>query len=157
MPWAVGQVYRVIKPVDLSSVLPTLDTMQFVAVNQSSTDCRKSPCEVVLPDKFTPEFRGFIDGLGLGGTQGRAILRRLAPRQGMAPHIDEWLPANWRRFQVPLVSHPAITMRWPDESMEIHLAPGWLYEVRVDCAHEVINKADVPRVHLQIDQLNATI
>lgn len=48
-------------------------------------------------------------------------------------------------------------MRWPDDGVEEYLEPGFLYEVRIDRTHEVVNEADVPRVHLQVDQVNATI
>ena len=88
-----------------------------------------------------------------------AFCRKLGPRQGIAPHVDAWMPgeADWRRFQVPLVSDPRIIMRWPDDGVELYLEPGWLYEVRFDRMHEVVNGADIERIHLQIDQVNATI
>ena len=80
-------------------------------------------------------------------------------RQSIPPHIDDWIPKglDWRRFHVPLVTHPSILMRWPEEGIEIHLEPGFLWEVCVTRRHEVINNADVSRIHLQIDQVNATI
>ena len=47
-------------------------------------------------------------------------------------------------------------MRWPAADVEVYLEPGFLWEVRVDCEHEVINDADVERIHIQIDQAGAT-
>lgn len=154
-----NECYRIVKQVDLGPVLSSMDRLQFVHVNQGGTTPERYACDVVLSDKFTPELRAFVDGLGLGGETARAILRRLPPRQSIPPHVDKWMPqeADWRRFQVPITSHPEIIMRWPDDGQALYLAPGWLYEVRFDRAHEVVNGADVFRTHLQIDQVNATI
>lgn len=100
-----------------------------------------------------------MEGLNLGGFTQRLLLRKLGPRQGMAPHVDTWMAAeaDWRRFHVPLVSNPMIRMRWPDDGVDTWLEPGWLYEVRFDRLHEVVNPTDCERVHLQIDQQGATI
>jgi hypothetical protein len=150
-----GLCYRVVKPVELGPVLAVLDRLQFVYVNQGGTDTSRYACSVVLQDKFPQEIRDFISGLQLGGKTARAILRRLEPRQSIPPHTDTWMPAeaNWKRYQVPLVSHPDIRMRWPDDNVEVHLEPGFVYEVRFDRMHEVVNSADIQRVHLQIDQM----
>lgn len=149
-------LYRAIKRVDLEPVLPTLDRLKFVRVHGGVS---KYPCDVVLASSFTKELHSFIAGLGLGGELARAVLRRLGPRQHIPPHIDDWMPkeADWRRFQIPLISHPDIKMRWPDDGVEVHLEPGYLYEVRFDRMHEVVNNADCYRIHLQLDQVNATI
>ena len=153
------EVYRIIKPVDLFPILHDFHAMQFVSVNQGGADTKRYPCDVVLSDKFTPALREFIEQLDLGGETARAILRRLSPFQSIPPHVDDWMPdqTKWRRFQVPIVSDPEIRMRWPDDGIEVYLEPGYLYEVRFDRLHEVNNSADVERVHLQIDQINATI
>jgi hypothetical protein len=155
---APHEVYRAIKSVELRPVLAILDRLPFVHVNQGSTGVNPA-CDVVLADKFPPELRALIAELGLGGETARAILRRLTPRQGIAPHVDAWMPAeaDWRRFQVPITSHPDIVMRWPDDGIAVHLAPGFLYEVRFDRLHEVVHGADCARTHLQIDQVNATL
>ena len=155
-----GPVYRRIGAVDISALLAVLPQLQFVAVNTTSTDPGKSPCLVVPPGSpLPPAIPAFVGGLGLGGATKRILIRKLGPRQGMPPHVDQWMPgeANWRRFQVPLVSHPDILMRWPNDGVEVHLAPGFLYEVRFDRLHEVVNPTDVARVHLQVDQIEATI
>jgi hypothetical protein len=151
------QCYQVCKPVDLQPVLSTWDRLQFIHVNQGSPS--KLPAMVVLRANFTPELNALIDSLGLGGRTARAILRKLAPRQSIPAHVDEWMPneVNWRRFQVPLISNPEIKMRWPVDDVEVYLAPGFLYEVRFDRLHEVVHPADVERTHLQIDQVDATI
>jgi len=152
-----SEVYRCIKPVDLAGVFPVLASMPYVSVGHSAPG--KYQCDVVLRATFPAQITDLITSLDLGGDVARAVIRKLAPRQSIPPHIDQWMPdqTNWRRFQVPLVSHPSIVMRWPDDVVEIHLAPGYLYEVRFDRLHEVANESDTARIHLQIDQVNATI
>ncbi len=151
-----GEVYRCIKSVDLAPALGLIKDLAFISVGNAPG---KYACDVVLQAHFPEAFNDLVAGLELGGTLARAVLRRLNPRQNIPPHIDDWMPqeTDWRRFQVPLVSHPAIIMRWPDDGVETHLAPGFLYEVRFDRTHEVINGADSERIHLQIDQVDATI
>ena len=151
-----SECFRLVGPVDLGSVLAILDRLPFFAAN---TTGGKYPCDVVMRTQFPPELHAFVDGLGLGGRTARAIIRRLAPRQSIPPHVDDWMPAekDWRRFQVPLVTDPAVIMRWPDDGVSVHLAPGWLYEVRYDRLHEVVHGADCARLHLQIDQIDATV
>ena len=154
---AQNEVCKCIKEVAVADAAASLGKMQFIAVNYNSPG--KYPCDVVLHKQFSPELKALIEGLGLGGRTARAILRKLMPRQSIPPHVDQWMPAEaqWRRFQVPLTSHPDIVMRWPNDGVELHLAPGFLYEVRFDRLHEVVHNADVARVHLQIDQIDATI
>lgn len=155
------QCYQVIKPVNVEPVVAILDRLQFVSINYHlpTPDPNKPPCAIILENKFPPEIKQLIAELGLGGKPGRAILRRLDAGRGIPAHTDAWMPgeANWRRFQVPLVSHPDILMRWPDDGVEVHLVPGNLYEVRFDRAHEVVNPTDCARIHLQVDQIDATI
>ena len=149
-----------IKPVDIAPVLAVLDRVRFVAANTGSTNPAKSPCFVPAPGHPLPAaISEFVEGLALGGSTERILIRKLGSRHGMARHVDEWMPAeaDWRRFQVPLISNPAVVMRWPDDGVETHLEPGFLYEVRFDRPHEVINNWDGERVHLQIDQVGATI
>ena len=152
-----SEVYRKIKPVDLAPVLAIVDRLPFVSVNQGRAD--KYPCDVVLKVQFPPELVALMYGLDLGGYLARAVVRRLAPRQSIPPHTDQWMPGetDWRRFQVPIVTHPDIIMRWPEDDVSVHLEPGWLYEVRYNRTHEVIHGADYHRLHLQIDQVDATI
>jgi len=150
-----NEVYRCIKAVDLAPVLGSLGGLQWTRAGQTG----KYPCDVVIKKALPREIMALIEGLDLGGTLARAVLRRLAPRQDIPPHVDDWMPAeaDWRRFQVPLVTHPDVVMRWPDDGVSVHLEPGFLYEVRYDRTHEVVHGADCERIHLQIDQVNATI
>jgi hypothetical protein len=86
--------------------------------------------------------------------------RKLLAHQSIPPHVDDhkWMRGtDIRRFQLPLISHPDIKMKWPEDGVELHLAPGYLYEVRFDRTHEVINNTDCERIHVQIDQHNAKI
>jgi hypothetical protein len=153
--------FRLIKPVDIAPVLAIMDRLPFFTANAGGNpaDPKAMPCDVVLSDKFPAELKTLIAGLDLGGDLARAVIRRLAPFQGIPPHVDDWMPqeTDWRRFQLPLVTHPGIKMRWPDDGVEVHLAAGNLYEVRFDRMHEVVNPTDCARTHLQIDQINATI
>lgn len=107
-----------------------------------------------------PELLFLLANLHLGGTPYRQFCRKLRPHQGIPPHTDSWIKERElgvRRFQVPVISHPDIKMRWPDDGVEVHLEPGYLYEVRVDRKHEVVNNVDAERIHIQIDQIDATI
>ena len=56
-----------------------------------------------------------------------------------------------RRYHVPLVTHPLVTMRWPEDGEEHHLEAGWLYEVDYTRLHEIIHRAPVDRVHVQVN------
>lgn len=153
-----GPVLRRIKSVDITPMLAVLGDLRFVAVNIGSVNPAKSPCFVALG---TPpaEVPAFVASLGLGGETKRILVRKLGPRQGMTPHVDQWMPgeADWRRFQVPLVSDPSVVMRWPDDGVSQWLEPGNLYEVRFNRLHSVENNWDGYRIHLQVDQVGATI
>jgi hypothetical protein len=154
------EVFRWIKAVNIDPILAALDQVQFVPANIGSTNPAKAPCYVPLPGRpLPPAIQQAVEELDLGGETKRILLRKLAPRQGMPPHVDDWMPEelDWHRFQLPLISHPDIKMRWPEDGVEIHLEPGNLYEVRFDRLHEIVNKGDVERIHLQIDQIGATI
>ena len=148
-----------IRAVDISPVLAALGTMPFVAICHGSTDPKHPPCSVVVPSTTSEVVTSLVASLALGGSPHRVFLRKLGPHQGMPPHVDEWMPADsgMRRFHIPLVSHPDIVMRWPDDDVALHLAPGWLYEVRFNRLHEVVNPTPYERVHIQIDQIGATI
>lgn len=152
---APEECYRLLGPVDISGALPALAGLPFFR----SGGAGRYPADVLMQSQFSPELRHLLEGLGLGGETARAVLRRLAPFQSIPAHVDDWMPseADWRRFQVPLVTDPRIIMRWPDDDQELHLAAGHLYEVRFDRLHEVENGSDAPRIHLQIDQVGATI
>lgn len=156
-----NEVYRLVKSVDIEPILAIWDRLPFFLANAGGdrNDPKRMPCHIVLQSKFPKEVNTFIAELGLGGDLARAVIRKLDPYQGIPPHVDEWMPqeASWRRFQVPLISHPDIKMRWPDDGVDLHLEPGNLYEVRFDRMHEVVNPTDVARTHLQIDQIDATI
>lgn len=156
----LNEVYKIITPVDIVPVLVVLPTLQFVDICVGSTDPNKPPCSVVPPRaSMPPVVTHLVQSLGLGGITQRLFLRRLGPRQGILPHVDAWIPveSRIRRFHIPLISHPDIVMRWPDDGVEVHLQPGFLYEVRYNRMHEVVNPTSVSRTHIQIDQQDATI
>lgn len=150
---AASEVCKRIKPVDLGPVLKVIDRLEFA---DSGGKC----AWVTKQGSVAPvELMALVNGLGIGGTTKRLFCRKLTPRQGIAPHVDDWMPEEllWRRFHVPLVTHPDIRMRWPADGVDVHLEPGWLWEVRFDRMHEVVHNADCDRIHIQIDQVNATI
>ena len=152
---AQHEVCKRIKPVDLAPVLRVLDALEFA---DSGGKC----AWVTKPGSIAPEpLMDLVRDLGLGGKPARLFCRKLMPHQGIAPHVDDyeaaWKVGALRRFHVPLTSHPDIKMRWPDDGVEQHLEPGYLWEVRFDRTHEVVNDTECSRVHIQIDQLNATI
>ena len=147
------EVYKRIKPLNIDPVLRVIDKLKFI---DSNGKC----AWVTAPDSQAPsELLDLVRSAGLGGIYKRMFCRKLMPKQGIAPHIDDWMPneINWRRFHIPLISHPDIKMRWPNDNIELHLAPGYLYEVRYDRLHEVVNPTEFERIHIQIDQENATI
>lgn len=150
---ASAEVYQRIKPVDIAPVLAGLEDYRFI-------DTKKWTAWVTNHSAAPPKpLDDFVNNLALGGVRMRMFLRKLMPGQNIPPHVDDWIPEDqhWRRFQVPLISHPDIVMRWPDDGVEVHLEPGYLYEVRYDRVHEVVNDTDSERIHIQIDQANATI
>lgn len=100
----------------------------------------------------------FVDSLELGGHPIIAVCRKLPAGQGIPPHIDPVMyPGNERRFHVPLVTHPDVMMRWPDDGVEEHLEAGYLYEVRFDKLHEIVHRAPVDRVHVQVNVWGSTL
>ena len=151
--------YRRIRAVDIPALLAALPSWPFQPANIGSTNPEKSPSWMVFDRLVPAEVRAFVSALDLGGTTQRIVIRKLGPRQGMPPHIDKWMAseANWQRFQLPLVTDRAILMRWPNEGVSVHLEAGVLYEVDFSKLHEVVNNADIERVHLQIDQTDATV
>jgi hypothetical protein len=159
MRLAAGESYRRIKPVDISGVVPLLDGLPWFNVHREGKTPEAYGCDVVRVAQFPKPLLDLVDGLGLGGTLARAMLRRLKPRQCIPLHTDTWMPAgrDWRRFQVPLVSDNFVVMQWPDVGKAVWLEPGFLWEVRYETPHEVVNCSDNPRIHLQIDVVDATI
>ncbi len=150
--------FRRIRQVDIKAVAEECGRLQFISVNQNNAE--KCACRVLLEAHFTPAIKQFIESLELGGRQARAVFRMLPKGQGIDPHTDTWMPEelDWHRFQLPIATHPSILMRWPDDGVEAHLAQGFLYEVNYSRKHEVINtQEEVDRIHLQIDQIDASI
>lgn len=153
------QCYKAIKRIDISDVRPVVEACDFPQIRHRGNYEGDLICGIIRQSALPAAVVSFVDGLGLGGEVGRAVLRQLSAHQGIPRHTDAWMPGemNWRRFQVPMVTHPDIVMRWPDDDEEVHLEAGWLWEVRYDRPHEVINPTDRRRIHLQVDQISATI
>lgn len=136
---STGWCYRRIRPVDISAILPKLADVKFV-------DTGGTNGWIARPD-WVDEF---VRSLHPGGRVTFTCLRLLPPYQNIPPHIDSWRnqPNVGRRYHVPLVTHPDVKMRWPDDDVEVHLEAGWLWEVRFDILHEVAHRAPVGRIHL---------
>lgn len=147
------EVFKVIKPVNVGPLVQVAHKLEFV---DSKGEC----AWVTKPGSVAPpELLSLVNGLHVGGEIKRMFCRRLAPHQGIPVHVDDWIPAElaWRRFQLPILSHPDIVMRWPDDNVELHLAPGFLYEVRFDRLHEVVNPTPFERIHIQLDVVDCTL
>jgi hypothetical protein len=147
------ECFRRIKPINLDPVLAVVCKLEFADSGGKCAWVTKRGS--IAP----PELIMLVRDCGLGGEAKRLFCRKLMPRQCIAPHVDDWIPSeiDWRRFHIPLITHPSIVMRWPADEIEVHLEPGFLWEVRYDRLHEVVNNADCERIHVQIDQANATI
>lgn len=135
---------RKIRPVDISAALAMLPGMTFHDTG-GTNGWLADPAPLA----------GFVAGLGLAGAVLRTNVRKLPAGQGIPPHVDPKVHQSAKvrehRYHVPLVTHPAVAMRWPDEGVAVHLEAGWLYEVRVDKLHEVVHRAPTDRVHVVID------
>lgn len=157
---ADDQCYQIVRAVDVAPVISIIDRLPFMGINYhlDGSDPNKPACDVVLSANFPPEVKALLASLDLGGKPGRAVIRRLNPGQNIPLHTDAWMPseADWRRFQVPLLTSPDVLMRWPADNVSLHLEVGTVYEVRYDRPHEVVNPTST-RIHLQVDQIDATV
>lgn len=133
--------YRKIKPVDISGILPLLPEVQFEDMRVDGWIAR--------PDWLAD----FIAALEPEGKVTFTLIRKLPPFQNLPPHKDSWgnMPNTGGRFHVPLLTHPDVKMRWPEDDVEVHLEAGWLYEVNYLKLHEVQHRAPVDRVHLHFN------
>lgn len=145
-PLSNNGCYTVYRPVDISSVLPKLAEVEFT--NTGGTNGW-----VAQPDWLLPFICGHLQP---PGDVTFICLRKLPPYQNIPPHIDSWRnrPNIGRRFHVPLLTHPDVTMRWPDDGVEVHMQAGWLYEVCYTKLHEVVHLAPIDRVHLHYNVVN---
>ena len=95
-----------------------------------------------------------IKAAKLDGVVLRVDLRKLPAGQGIPPHMDPFVQGSTlvteHRYQIPLVTHPDVTMRWPDDGVEVHLEVGRVYEVDFRRMHEIVHRAPIDRVHLQV-------
>jgi hypothetical protein len=132
---------RKIREVDIAAALAELSGTSFVDTGGTNGHIAFPPW---LPD--------FVDSLKLGRVN-YAVVRKLPAFQGIPPHIDHGIPEinSGRRYHVPLVTHPLVTMRWPEDGEEHHLEAGWLYEVDYTRLHEIVNRAPVDRIHVQVN------
>jgi hypothetical protein len=135
------QLCHKIRPVDISEPLMWLPDVKFV-------DTGGSNGHLANPSWLA----NFVASLELGAIHS-AWLRKLPPRQGIPPHIDtvRGKANRGHRYHIPLVTHSLVTMRWLDDNQEHHLEAGWLYEVDYTRLHEIVNRAPVDRVHVQIN------
>lgn len=137
------ECYRRLCRVDISELLTKLPAVNFV-----DTGGPNGWLAAPKPDWLVP----FIKTL-TNEPFTFPMIRKLPAYQGLPPHKDHWgnLPNVGRRMHVPLVSHPDVVMCWPDDGVEVHLEPGWLWEVNFLKLHAVRHMAPVDRVHLHFN------
>jgi hypothetical protein len=130
-----------IRAIDISGALAALPAVHFV-------DTGGTNGHIAKPDWLSD----FVASLDLGRVL-YAVVRKLPAFQGIPPHIDTVRgKANLgRRYHVPLVTDPRVTMRWPDDGEEHHLEAGWLYEVDYTRLHEIVHRAPIERIHVQVN------
>lgn len=135
---------RKIRQVDIAAALEAVPATEF-------RDTGGTNGHIAFP-LWLPEF---VASLNLDGRVTYAVVRKLPAFQGIPPHVDHGVPEinAGRRYHVPLVTHPLVTMRWPDDNEEHHLEAGWLYEVDYTRLHEIVHRAPVDRVHVQANAL----
>lgn len=131
-----------LRPIDIRAALAHLETTTF-------RDTGGTNGWIAEPTWL----QAFVQGLALEGHVTYACCRKLPAGQGIPAHIDPSKPGE-HRFHVPLVTHPAVTMRWPLAGEEHHLGAGYLYEVQFDQLHEIVHRAPVDRVHVQINTID---
>jgi hypothetical protein len=134
-----GDCYTKHRPVDISGILPLLADVKFEDTH--------GPNGWIARPEWMAEF---IADLKPEGKVTFTLMRKLPAYQNLPPHIDSWgnVPNVGRRLHVPLVTHPDIKMRWPDDGVEVHMEAGWLWEVNYLKLHEVQHLAPVDRIHL---------
>lgn len=134
--------YRKIRPVDISGILRLLPEVKF-------EDTGGPNGWIARPAWMA----GFIESLNPEGRVTFTLLRKLPPFQNLPPHVDSYnnVPNIGKRFHVPLLTHPEVVMRWPNDDVEVHLEAGWLWEVCYTKLHEVAHRASVDRVHLHFN------
>jgi len=138
-------MHRKIKPVDVSVAI-----VKLVGVTWRDTGGTNGWLADPLPEWALE----LAKSLRLDGVILSVCLRKLPAGQGIPLHVDpkqhQSAKVIERRYHVPLVTHPLVTMRWPDEGEEVHMEAGWLYEVRIDRPHEIVHRGPVDRVHLVV-------
>jgi hypothetical protein len=137
----VHELCRKIRQVDIAPALAELPDTTFVDTGGSNGHIA------------SPEWaKAFARSLELGEVH-LVLVRKLPAGQGIPPHIDTVRGrANiGRRYHVPLVTHPLVTMRWPEDGEEHHLEAGWLYEVDYTRLHEIVHRAPIDRIHVQVN------
>ncbi len=143
-------LYLKLAPIDIAPALAVLASANF-------GDTGGSNGWLTDPAPFMP----FVESLGLGGVILAVHCRLLPAWRGIPPHIDPFQhrsdSVQESRFHVPLVTHPGVTMRWPDDGVDVHLEAGYIYGVNFRRLHEVVHRAPIGRVHLQINVANATM
>ncbi len=148
-----GRCYQRHQAVDITPALACLSELEYIYSQQNHN-------LTTVPNVNVPKpIQELVDGLGLGGETVRLFVRKLRARESIHKHVDEhdWMKGfNIRRFHIPLISHPDIKMYWTDID-ELYLEPGYLWEVKYDIEHYVVNYTPQQRIHIQIDQSNATI
>jgi len=142
-----GLVCQKIRSVDISLALAGLSDTQFVDSGGTNGWTAR------------PEWlQKFAEGLNLGGTIIYVWCRKLPAYQGIPPHVDisGHRADTGRRFHIPIVTHPDVTMRWPDDGVEEHMEAGYVYEINYLKKHEIVHKANADRIHVVVNVKDST-
>lgn len=133
---------RKLRQVDIAAALAALPATEF-------RDSGGTNGHLAFPGWLLP----FVESLALDGRVNFAVVRKLPAYQGIPPHIDHGVPQinSGHRYHVPLVTHRLVTMRWPEDGEEHHLEAGWLYEVDYTRLHEIVHRAPIDRIHVQVN------
>lgn len=101
-----------------------------------------------------------------GERLGRALIAKLRPGIGIAPHADiipqiseeskKMIPPAiyYDRYHIVLQSKPGVIFRCEDE--QVYMATGELWWFDNTKEHEVVNNSDDDRIHLIVDIKSAT-
>lgn len=140
---SIEPLCRKIRPVDINLALALLPNTHFI-------DTGGTNGWIAYPE-WLPSF---VESLQLEELVTYSVCRKLPAWQGIPPHVDHGRDGD-RRYHVPLVTHPSVIMRWPEEDVSVHLEAGFLYEVCFSELHEIVHRAPVDRIHVQVNVTGA--
>lgn len=85
------------------------------------------------------------------GYVNRVVLSCVPAGEEILPHSDDFgeaVRSSSHHCHIPIITHPAAVMGFPDDDMVKHLARGRLYAMDETAQHYVKNPSKIDRVHL---------